>query len=181
LNQSPRFRFSSVKQSTDAVIYLPEQHKSMPWVMPANDFESTYLFRGDSGLRDGPIGRALGEDADSADIQNCADHVLRKESRRSSRYSSFTAEVAIARKFTSSADNRDVGKVKLNVLRQLESVGAARILDPDCLYNELLALGGKQTRQAADVRAAMRRNKVKVGFQSVLLSTLSRNTNVHAN
>jgi hypothetical protein len=54
--------------------------------------------------RGGPIGKAAGTEADEADIQNFADHVLRKESRRSSRYSSFTTEVKIARRFTCASD-----------------------------------------------------------------------------
>ncbi|HET6883340.1 MAG TPA: hypothetical protein VFI31_24535 [Pirellulales bacterium] len=121
--------------------------------------DSHYVFRGNSHCRDGPIGRALGEDADGAEIQNGADHVLRKESRRASRYVSFTTELGIARKFTSVDDNRDVRKVKVAELQQLESAGIIRLFDPDAVYNQLVSQGPKLARQAADVRAAMRRNK----------------------
>lgn len=128
--------------------------------MPAHESEPTYLFRGDSDYRHGPIGRDLGSDADEAEIQSPAEHVLRKQSRRSSRYSSFTTEVAIARKFTNAAENRYVRKVDLRELRRLESNGQVRILDPDRVYNELLMSGERKfARQAADVRAAMNRNK----------------------
>ena len=56
-----------------------------------------YIFRGDDNYRGGPVGRALGAEADAADIQNIADHVLRKESNLSSRYTSFTEGAAVAR------------------------------------------------------------------------------------
>lgn len=127
--------------------------------MLAPGAENSFYFRGDSAYRGGPIGRALGEEADSADIQDCADHVLRKESRRTSRFSSFTTEVAVARKFTAAMDNRDVHKVSVAELRQLQSTGSIRIFSPEIVYNELLAAGCKLARQAADVRAAMLRNK----------------------
>lgn len=126
--------------------------------MPEKGFGATYFFRGDSNYRGGPIGKALGVEADSADIQNCADHVLRKESRRSSRYSSFTTEVAIARKFTSAEDNRYIRKVKTTGLLRLIANGTIRLLDPETVYNELLSQEAKLVRQAADVRATMLRN-----------------------
>src|SRR5205823_2612320 len=72
-----------------------------------------YVFRGDDHYRGGPLGRALGAEADTADIQNFADHVLRKESTRTSRYTSFTEEVKVARKFTTASDNRHVQKVEM--------------------------------------------------------------------
>jgi hypothetical protein len=117
-----------------------------------------YLFRGDDNYVGGPVGRALGSDADAADIQDPAEHVLRKESERSSRYTSFTEEVNVARKFTSAQDNRRVHKAELVELRNLEAHGVIRILDPDRVYEALLASGKKLAKQAADVRTAMRRN-----------------------
>ena len=117
-----------------------------------------YLFRGDDNYLGGSTGRALGADADAADIQDPAEHVLRKESKRSSRYTSFTDEVKVARKFTSAQDNRRVCKAELAELRNLEAQGVIRIWDPDRVYQVLLASGNKVAKQAADVRVAMRRN-----------------------
>src|SRR5687768_3559810 len=82
-----------------------------------------YVFRGDDNFRGGPVGRRLGAEADAADIQDFADHVLRKESNRSSRYLSFTQEVKVARKFTSASDNRFVSKAAMSALRELEAQG----------------------------------------------------------
>ena len=119
-----------------------------------------YLFRGDESYRDGSIGRELGEEADSADIQDFAEHVLRKESTRSSRFTSFTEELKIARSiFTSAADNRFVIKVELSALRELESKGAIRIWDPEQVSNLLNQGPRKLAKRAADVRTAMRRNR----------------------
>jgi hypothetical protein len=117
-----------------------------------------YLFRGDDNYLGGSVGRALGSDADAADIQDPAEHVLRKESKRSSRYTSFTEGVKIARKFTSAHDNRHVCKAGLAELRDLEAQGVIRIWDADGVYKVLLTSGKKLAKQAADVRIAMRRN-----------------------
>jgi hypothetical protein len=118
----------------------------------------TYLFRGDDNYVGGPVGRALGSDADGADIQDPAEHVLRKECMRSSRYTSFTEEVKVARKFTSAQDNRYVYKAELAELCNLEAQGVIRIWDPDRVHEALLASGKKLAKQAADVRTAMQRN-----------------------
>ena len=120
--------------------------------------ERNYVFRGDDNYRGGPVGRAMAAEADAADIQNVADHVLRKESSRSSRYTSFTEEVKVARKFTSAPDNRCVSKADLAALRELEVQGVIRIWDPDQGYAALRAGSKRLAKQAADVRAAMRRN-----------------------
>jgi hypothetical protein len=117
-----------------------------------------YLFRGDDNYRGGSLGPALGSEADAADIQDPAEHVLRKESKRSSRYTSFTEEVKVARKFTSAHDSRYVCKAELAELRDLEVQGVIRIWDADRVYEGLLAAGKKLAKQAADVRIAMRRN-----------------------
>jgi hypothetical protein len=117
-----------------------------------------YVFRGDDAVRDGAIGRSLAEEADSADIQNLADHVLRKESNRTSRYCSFTTELKIARKFSSAPDNRNVRKVELADLQRLEKQSLIRIWRPDDVYTALKAGPRKFAKQAADVRTAMQRN-----------------------
>lgn len=44
-------------------------------------------------------------------------------------------------------------------LRKLESCGVIRIFDADQVHAILSAAPGKLARQAADVRAAMRRNR----------------------
>lgn len=117
-----------------------------------------YVFRGDDNYRDGPLGGAFGAEADAADIQNFADHVLRKESNLSSRYTSFTEEVKIARRFTSASDNRHVRKADVAVLRGLEAQGVLRIWDPDLVHAALKKGPRNLAKQAADVRAAMKRN-----------------------
>jgi hypothetical protein len=117
-----------------------------------------YLFRGDDQYKGGPVGRALGEEADAADIQNFADHVLRKETNRTSRYTSFTEEIKVARRFTSAPDNRNVSKAHLARLRELESRGVIQIWDADRVFDALHGGPKKQLRQAADVRTAMKRN-----------------------
>jgi hypothetical protein len=118
----------------------------------------TYLFRGDDKYASGSVGLAWGADGDAADIQNAADHVLRKESRRSSRYMSFTEDIKIARRFTSAPDNRHVCKVEVAALPNLVARGVIRMWNPDRVYEALLASGKKLAKQAADVRTTMRRN-----------------------
>ena len=118
----------------------------------------SYVFRGDDDYRGGPVGRALGAEADAADIQNFADHVLRKESNRSSRYVSFTEEVKVARRFASASDNRYVRKADVAALRDLELQGVIRIWDADEVHAALNEGPRKLAKQASDVRAAMRRN-----------------------
>jgi hypothetical protein len=120
--------------------------------------ERDYVFRGDDNYRGGPVGRALGAEADAADIQNIADHVLRKESSTTSRYTSFTEEVKVARKFTSAADGRYVSKADVAVLRDLEAAGVIEIWYPHQAYAALKAGPKKLAKQAADVRAAMTKN-----------------------
>jgi hypothetical protein len=118
-----------------------------------------YLFRADDRYHGGPTGKALGPEADAADIQGFAVHVLRKESRLTSRFTSFTTEVKIARKFTSASDSRFIRKAELAKLMVLESQGTIRMWDPDQVF-EAMAIGPRKlTKQAADVRAAMRRNR----------------------
>ena len=117
-----------------------------------------YVFRGDDNYRGGPVGRTLGAEADAADIQNPADHVLRKETRLTSRYLSFTEEVRIAHKFTSTTDYRFVSKASMGTLRQLEAEGVIRIWDADLVFASLRDGPKKLAKQAADVRTAMNRN-----------------------
>lgn len=121
--------------------------------------KSRYLFRGDDNCRGGPVGLSLGEEADAADIQDFAEHVLRKESQRTSRYASFTMETKIARKFTSAPDNRYVRKVELIVLRELERQGFIKVWDAEQVHAVLRQGPKKLANQAADVRAAMRKNR----------------------
>ena len=84
--------------------------------------------------------------------------MLRKESNLTSRYTSFTEEVKVARRFTSASDNRYVSKAALAALRELEAQGVIRIWDPDQVDAALSAGPKKFAKQAADVRAAMIRN-----------------------
>ena len=122
------------------------------------DRGSAYLFRGDDQYRGGAVGFAFGMEADSADIQDFAEHVLRKESRRTSRYTSFTTEIKVARRFTATRSLEPVRKIELVTLRGLESEGLIKVWGPDRV-GEQLALGPRKlARQAGDVRAAMRRN-----------------------
>lgn len=117
-----------------------------------------YIFRGDDKYRGGAVGRAFGPDADAAQIQSFTDHVLRKESNVTSRFTSFTTEMKIARKFTRSIDDRKVSKAELTKLRELECQGNIRIWDPDQVFDAQKDGPRKVARQAGDLWAAMRRN-----------------------
>ena len=119
-----------------------------------------YVFRGDESYRGGPVGRELGDEADAADIQDFADHVLRKESTRSSRFTSFTRELKIARLiFTSGTDNCLVIKVEFSRLQELKSRGVLRIWEADQVFDSLSHGPGKLAKRAKDVRTAMQRNR----------------------
>jgi hypothetical protein len=117
-----------------------------------------YVFRGDDQYRGGAVGRAFGPDADSAQIQSFTDHVLRKESNVTSRFTSFTTEMKIARKFTRSIDDRRVAKAELTKLQELECRGTIRIWDPDQVFDALKDGPRKVAREAGDLRSATRRN-----------------------
>jgi hypothetical protein len=136
-----------------------ESEASGSATQPSGLAEGRYVFRGNDNYRGGSVGLSLGAAADAADIQDFAEHVLRKESQRTSRYSSFTMETNIARKFTSAPDNRYVRKVELIVLRELEKQGIIRIWDAEQVYAVLRQGPKKLAKQAADVRAAMRKNR----------------------
>jgi hypothetical protein len=118
----------------------------------------TYLFRGDDFYRGGPVGRALGLEADSANIQDFIEHVLRKESNRTSRYVSFTEELKAAERFTLAPDNRHIRKVEWARLQDLASQGIIQIWDAERVYEALSQGSRKLVKKANDVRAAMRRN-----------------------
>jgi hypothetical protein len=118
--------------------------------------DRNYIFRGDNNYRGGPLGRSLGAEADAADIQSFADHVLRKESNMSSRFSSFTTETKVAGKFAS--DFRYVTKAEMEVLRDLEAKGIIKIHTPDSVYETMKAGPRKISKEASAVRDAMIRN-----------------------
>ena len=136
----------------------PEERTPAAEAEPDSAVARSYLFRGDDNYRSGPVGRSLGEEADGVNIQDFADHVLRKESSRTSRYTSFTTETKIARRFTSATDNKYVCKVEVVRMLELEAQGLIKIWVPDNVYEALKQGPRKLARQAADVRAAMRRN-----------------------
>jgi hypothetical protein len=116
------------------------------------------LFRADDRYHGGPTGKALGPEADTADIQDFAEHVLRKESRLTSRFTSFTTEMKVARRFTSASDNRFIRKVELASLIDLESQGIIRMWDPDQVFEAMASGPRRLAKQAGDVRAAMSKN-----------------------
>lgn len=118
----------------------------------------TYFFRGDDNFYGGSVGRALGKDADSANIQTFADHVLRKEAPSTSRYISFSEVVGVARKFTKTVDNRHLRKVQRSALEVLEAAGHLKIWSPDRVYLAMRAGSKKQAKQAGDVLAVMVKN-----------------------
>jgi hypothetical protein len=101
----------------------------------------------------------LGAEADAVDIQDVADHVLRKEPQLSSRFTSFALEVRVARRFTKAPDNRHVFKVELARLLELEAKGTVKIWGPEQVFAALSAGSKKQAKQAGDVQTAMQRNK----------------------
>jgi hypothetical protein len=117
-----------------------------------------YLFRADDWYRGGPIGLAFGPEAESAEIRNFADHVLRKASRFTSRFTSFTKELKIASRFTSAADKRSIRKVEWARLRTMESRGIIRLWEPEQVFEAMKEMSGRLAKQAGDVRSAMRRN-----------------------
>jgi hypothetical protein len=125
---------------------------------PDTAFKRHYIFRGDDNYHGGTVGRKLGNEADIADIQDFADHVLRKETTRTSRYTSFTEEIKVARKFTSAADNRYVCKVAVSRLFELETQQVIRIWNPDQVFASMTEGPKKLAKQASDVRTAMNRN-----------------------
>src|SRR5690242_10465581 len=110
--------------------------------------DSTYLFRGDDLYTGGSIGFALGKDAEGADIQDLSEHVLRKQKGRTSRYVSFSKELKIARKFTSSQDNRLVIKAPMNRLRELEASGILILWDADQVFDSLRQGAHKLAKKA---------------------------------
>jgi hypothetical protein len=118
----------------------------------------TYVFRADDFYRGGPVGRSLGAEADSADIQNLAEHVLRKKSNRTSRYVSVTLELKIARRFTKAPDYRHVRKVEYARLLDLMAQGIINIWDATRVNAELTRAPKKLARKARYVRAMMERN-----------------------
>jgi hypothetical protein len=126
--------------------------------VPSAADSKKYVFRGDDQYRGGAVGRAFGPDADSADIQSFTDHVFRKESNVTSRFTSFTTEMKIARKFTGAIDDRRVAKAELTKLRELEFQGIIRIWDSDQIFEAVKDGPRKVARQAGDLRAAMIRN-----------------------
>ncbi|WP_437876907.1 PAAR-like domain-containing protein [Sorangium sp. So ce513] len=88
---------------------------------------SKFMYRGDNyrGKND-PVGYPLGSpEADSADIQTPWDHVQKKQSDMTSRYTSLATEQKNAAKFGSTY------KISRNDLEQLEKSGAIKILTPD--------------------------------------------------
>jgi len=121
----------------------------------ASASERAYLFRADDYYYAGPVGLPLGDDANAADIQDFAEHVLRKESNRTSRYTSFSEEIKVARRFTADPDSRSLRKVGVAALDELATAGVIKIWNPDSVYVALKAGPRKLSRQAADVCAAM--------------------------
>jgi hypothetical protein len=118
-----------------------------------------YVFRADDSYRQGPVGLALGPEADTADIQNFVEHVLHKESNQTSRYVSFAEVLTIARKFTTAPDNRHIRKVALASLQNLASEGTIVIWEPESVFETLARSAKKLARWAGDVQATMRRNR----------------------
>jgi hypothetical protein len=117
----------------------------------------SYLFRGDAGYAGGPVGLPLDSpEARAADIQDPADHVLRKASARTSIFVSFTTKLAVADRF--GGDRRSVLKVAVVALQQLESAGTIRMWTPEATWASLRQAGKKAAKHATATRDAMRRN-----------------------
>ena len=115
-----------------------------------------FLFRGDKHYRQGPLGIPLdSEEALRADLQDPAEHVLRKEAGRTSIYSSFTARWAVAARF---ADLRWIIKAKVQDLQRLEAAGQIRLLLPWDAYDLLRRSGPRLAKQAGPTRDYMLRN-----------------------
>lgn len=112
--------------------------------------------RGDHRYKGGPAGGPLGPAADAADIQDFAKHALDK-GKKSSRFTSFTTDTKVARKFPAASDNRYVSKAQMDKLRELEAENVIKIHTPDSVYDALKAAGGKLAKEAVAVRDAMRK------------------------
>jgi hypothetical protein len=146
------------REVSNGAINIIQQRNDSDNQAPRAPETHKYVFRGDDDYKGGTVGKAYGAEADAAEIQNFADHVLRKESKVTSRFTSFTTEMKIAIKFTKAADVRRVSKAELTKLRNLESQGTIRIWNPDQVFDAAQNSPRKLARQAGDVRAAMRRN-----------------------
>lgn len=115
-----------------------------------------YVFRGDKNYRRTAVGVPLdSEAAQAADIQNPADHVLRKEPGRTSIYTSFTASLSVAERFS---ELRWIIKAEVAALRELEAEGVIRLLLPSDAYELLKASGRRLTNEAGPTRDYMLRN-----------------------
>jgi hypothetical protein len=114
----------------------------------------TYIFRGDKLYRGGPVGIPFNsEHARAADIQNPAEHVLRKEPGNI--YTSFTTRLSAAERF---GELRWILKVDVASLRQLEAEGAIRLFLPGDVYDLLKESGKRLAKEAGPTRDYMMRN-----------------------
>jgi hypothetical protein len=96
------------------------------------------------------------EEAQAADIQTPMDHVLRKESRKSSIFTSFTIKVAVAERFA--GEKKSIVKVAMGILGRLEAEGKIRLWAAEDAYRWLREAGTKLAKHASATRDAMRRN-----------------------
>jgi hypothetical protein len=98
-------------------------------VVTSKEDSPAYLFRGDENYAGGPVGSARGSaEAQVADIQNPADHVLRKRPGQGSIYTSFTEKVDAAERFA--GERKFIMKVAVAILRELESEGEDPLMVP---------------------------------------------------
>jgi RHS repeat-associated protein len=118
---------------------------------------SRYIFRGDKDYRGGAIGIPLSE-AHKAEIQDFAEHVLRKNGR-SSRYVSFSEALAVALEFAGPQGTHRVTKALMSALRELEAAGQVKIWTVDKVY-EAMKNGPKEVAAKAEaVRYQMSKNR----------------------
>jgi hypothetical protein len=116
----------------------------------------SYVFRGDRNYHRGAVGLSLdGKEAQTADIQNPADHVLRKEPGKTSIYSSFTARLSVAERFS---ELRWIVKAEVAALQKLEAEGVIRLLLPSDAYDLLKRSGRRLANEAGPTRDYMLRN-----------------------
>ncbi len=118
-------------------------------------FGLSNYFRADDGYRGGPIGYPLGSDAAAgADVQTPWQHVDDKQGNMTSRYTSFSEELASVRpKF----GDRAV-KVKISDLQTLQDQGQIRILKPEDVRAAMEA-EGMSKKEISGIMQQMKNNK----------------------
>jgi len=121
------------------------------WVDPFG-LASSYLFRGDDNYSGGSVGKPLGS---SADITTPWDHV-RKESNKTSIFTSFATTRKSTKKFSS---GNNTSKVSLSDINNLQKEGVIKVYGPDDVAKMMKNHPDKRVRKDANnVKQIMKKN-----------------------